>query len=150
MLARLRESVRRQAEAGETLVELIITIVIMGVIVVAFGTSIILAITMSAVHRDQASASAFLHNYAETLQTQYQPCTSAADPYATLLAGLPHAGFPSATAVVRTMTVDPSSGSTTFGSCPGADTGLQQVKLELASNNGMVDESLVIVLRSSP
>src|SRR2546427_3600503 len=80
-------------DRGETLLELVISILILGICVVAIGTSITLSVKMSAVHRAQSTASRFLHNYAEALQSSYLPCDgcSTQPDYVTPLA--PPAGF---------------------------------------------------------
>ncbi len=66
---------RVRADRGETLIELVISIAILGICVVAIGAGIIGTVMISTVHRDQADASTILHNYAEALQaTTYSAC----------------------------------------------------------------------------
>ena len=135
------------AERGETLLELIIAIAILGVCVVAIGSGIAVSITISAIHRNQATAQDSLHNYAELLQSSYTPCTATATPnYVGSLAQLTPPGFATPTAVVDYWV--PASGSFTHACPPGGDTGLQQVTLKLVSTAGNVSESLVVDLRS--
>ena len=140
---RLRDS----PEQGETLLELIIAITILGVCVVAIGSGIALSITISAIHRNQASAQDSLHNYAEALQNLYTPCTAASTPnYARSLVVPP--GFAPPTVVVDYWI--PTTGTfTTNHTCPATgDSGLQQVQLTLVSTAGNVSQSLVVALRS--
>jgi type II secretory pathway pseudopilin PulG len=135
------------SELGETLLELIIAIMILGVCVVAIGSGIAMSITISAVHRDQATAQDSLHNFAETLESSYIPCTGAPTPnYGRSLAQLTPPGFSAPTVMVDYWV--PATG--TFSStCPsGGDTGLQQVALTLVSTAGRVSQSLVVDLRS--
>ncbi len=74
-------------------------IMILGVCVVAIGSGIALSVTISAVHRNQATAQDSLRNYAETLQNSYTPCTATSTPnYATSLVAPP--GFAAPTVVV--------------------------------------------------
>lgn len=144
-------------ERGETLLELVVAIAILGICVVAIGSGIALSVRMSAIHRAQATASAFLHTYAETLEGNYTACTTSSSPnYA---AGLPHppSNFSKPNAVVAVVAYwDTASASfptastaTSSDPCPtGGDPGLQRVTLTLTSDDGYVSESLVVVLRN--
>jgi type II secretory pathway pseudopilin PulG len=142
---------RADPERGETLLELLIAITILGVCVVAIGSGIATSIAISVVHRNQAAAQDSLHNYAETLQSHYVACTSTTPPnYAALLAQLAPPGFSAPTATVQSWapTGGPSQTGAFVGGCPSGDTGLQQVTLTLISTTGRVSESLVVDLRS--
>jgi hypothetical protein len=122
-------------------------IMITGVCIVAIGSGIAMSISLSAVHRNQAAAQDSLHNYAETLQHSYTPCTATTTPnYATQLVAPP--GF-SAPIVVVNYWVPTAAAFTTNQACPAVgDTGLQQVALTLVSTTGKVSESIVVDLRS--
>src|SRR4051794_38013316 len=107
-------------ERGETLLELVIAIVILGVCVVAIGSGIAVSVKVSGIHRDQSTAGAFLHNYAETLQapSAYAPCTSASTPnYVTNLSLAPPGAFQSPTATVTYWNNSTSQFGTTT-TCP--------------------------------
>jgi type II secretory pathway pseudopilin PulG len=155
--ARIRPPIRLRrpdGDQGETLLELIIAITILGVCVVAIGSGIAMSITISALHRNQANAQDALHNYAETLQGLYQACTTAATPtafYTQSLAqlGPPGFGAPQVSVQYWMPTGGPSGTGAFAAACPGTDQGLQQVTLTLASTTGTVTESLVVDLRSS-
>src|SRR5664279_767957 len=56
-------------DEGETLIELIIAVAIMGIAVVAIVGGIATAIFMSDIHRKQATAGAYVRNYAEAVET---------------------------------------------------------------------------------
>jgi type II secretory pathway pseudopilin PulG len=139
---------RDNADGGESLLELIVAIAILGVCVVAIGAGITLSIKLSAIHRGQATANAFLHNYAETLQRSYVTC-SGGGALPNYVNGLPvPSGFASPTATVKLW--DPTSASfVPAGACPATDPGLQQVSMILDSTDGFVSESLVVVLRTA-
>lgn len=129
-------------DEGETLIELIIAMAIMGITVVAIVGGIATTILMSDIHRKQATAGAYLRNYAETLQGSYAPCTSGAYDYAALLTAPGGEQFDPPTAEVKYW-VDPSF---VIG-CPTTDPGVQQITLTLESKDKRAKESLVVVVR---
>jgi type II secretory pathway pseudopilin PulG len=140
---------RDDCDRGETLLELIIAIAILGVCVVAIGSGIAMSITISALHRNQATAQDSLHNFAETLQNSYIACTATTAPnyvQQLTLNQLVPPGWPAPTATVRYWLPATATFSPT---CPaGGDTGLQQVTLTQADSSGKVSESLVVDIRS--
>jgi type II secretory pathway pseudopilin PulG len=146
----MRSRLRWLEDRGETLLELVISITILGVCVVAIGTGIALSIKTSAIHRAQATASAFLHNYAAALQNSYRPCIGGNPPDYVSIAGLaaPSAEFSAPTATVRFW--DPNANPAAFSrtTCPATDPGLQEVTLTLDTTGGLVSESVVVILRS--
>jgi Tfp pilus assembly protein PilE len=135
---------RIDSESGETLLELVVAIAILGVCVVAIGSAIVLSIKMSAIHRAQATADDFLHNYAESLH--YSACSGGTPPNYVALASLPTPnGFATPQATVKFWNGTAFASST----CPGTDPGLQQVTLTLNSTDGFVSESLVTIVRNA-
>lgn len=145
-LSRLRE------QGGESLLELVVTILILGVCVVAIGTGIALSIKISSVHRGQATAQAFLHNYAEAVQGSYTACSGGSAPnYVSVASLAAPSGFNAPTASVRFWDKDANGGQGAFdtSTCPGTDPGLQQVTFTLNSTDGNVTESLVTVVRKT-
>ena len=132
-------------EGGETLLELVVAITILGVCVVAVGAGVVMSVRISTIHRDQATADATLHNYAETVVGSYQACAPTGPPnYPASLSLAAPAGFIAPTANVRYWN---AATSTFTDTCPSADPGLQQVTLNLTSNDRLVSESLVVVVR---
>jgi type II secretory pathway pseudopilin PulG len=81
---------RRRGEGGETLVELLIAIVIMGLVVGAVFATYATAATAAKSQRDFVTADAELRDYAEALQTASQSCT----PGATLVPAPPATPYP--------------------------------------------------------
>lgn len=146
-----RRTDRLRSDAGETLIELALTIVILGICSVAIGTGVALSAKISGMHRQQALADEFLHNYAETLQASpYQPCTSASPSYAT---GLPKPT--PGTWSVSQSAISYWNGTAFTSACPAKDQ-LQEVTLCLQTSStpttdckgALVNETLTVVLRN--
>jgi type II secretory pathway pseudopilin PulG len=127
---------RVHSERGETLIELLIAITILGVCVVAIGASVAGAVLVSGLHRDQADAARILHNYAEQLQGTYSNCATSYS-----LAQPP--GFQ-----VPSLDIAYWNGSGFQDNCPSPDQGLQRVTIGVTSVDGRVSDALTIVLRS--
>jgi type II secretory pathway pseudopilin PulG len=139
----------RDLERGETLVELLLAIVILGLaglaVLGAMGTSII----VSDGHRKETVSGAAVRAYAEQLQTKvaalgYVSC-AAPGSYAFGTVGYtPPAGYDASNTAVTYW----NRATKTFGTTCGTDSGVQAVTLEVhdkADNRGMV--SLTIVIR---
>lgn len=70
-----------RGEAGDTLIELLVTVAIMGLAIVFIVGGIAQAAMLSGLHRDQADVSAALASAAEYVKSlPYQPCGVGADP----------------------------------------------------------------------
>jgi type II secretory pathway pseudopilin PulG len=140
---------------GESLIELTVAIMILGIVVVAIGACLAFTVKASGIHRNQALADLYLHDYAEAVQADYKPCTgsppaTASSYISDLMAspiGAPN-GFATPTAAIAFWNSTPAAFATS-ASCPASDPGLQQLTLNLASNDGHVTESLVVVIRKS-
>ena len=136
-------------DAGETLVEVLVTVVILGLAGVAVTAGLALSAKASDMHRKETTGGAYVRTFAEAIQqyvataatTNYRPC-AAADYYTSRVSfGLP-SGF--------TATQDKalSVGPTGATSACTTDPGIQQVTLHIASSDGRAAESLTIVLRN--
>jgi type II secretory pathway pseudopilin PulG len=139
----------RTDDRGETLLELVVSIAILGVCVVAIGTGIALGIKTSSIHRAQATASAFLHNYGAALQNSYTPCSGGNAPDYVSIAGLaaPSADFAAPSATVKFWNPNGTPAAFSSTACPATDPGLQEVTLTLDSSDGFVSESVVVIVR---
>ena len=130
-------------DRGETLVELLVTIVLMGITVVAILGAVTNSISLSALHRKQATLGAYVRDFAEAVETQvdagYQACAPAS--HFTAVAPTMAAGY-SASATVKYW-----NGTSFQISCPASDQGLQQVQVKVSTSGGKVFEQLVVIVR---
>jgi type II secretory pathway pseudopilin PulG len=141
-------------DRGETLVELLVALVILGIAVVAIVGGLASSVLISDVHRKQAQAGVIVRDYAEALQAavtasqlNYAACP-AAPGYAPSAAALSATGFTVPSGYTAAASVQYWDGSSTFGSCPaGGDTGLQRVTLTVSSDDGRARQALEVVLR---
>lgn len=132
---------RAHGERGETLVELLVTVVIMGSAIVALVAGVATAVASSDTHRQDATAEGVMRSYAERVQnTAYSDCaTSYAPGYS-----VPPGWTATITSIQYLQSDDASYGST----C-SSDLGAQQITLHVVSphtKNG-ADQTLVVVKR---
>ena len=136
-------------DRGETLVELLIALAIMAITVVAVVGGLVSYISVSDIHRKQATAGAGVLDYGEAVQKSvttggYTACASPSSYAAAAVGYVPPAGYASAVQSVRYW-----SGSTWVSTCsPGSDVGLQRVSLQVASTDTRAVEITVVVLRN--
>jgi type II secretory pathway pseudopilin PulG len=133
-------------DQGETLIELIIAVAIMGIAMVSIVSGIGTSILMSDVHRKQATAGAYVRDYAEKVETYvagagYTPCAPAST-YTPSTVGfaLPSGGYSAAASAAL------SWNGSAWVAC-SADNGYQKVTLIISNNDGRASESLDVVLR---
>jgi type II secretory pathway pseudopilin PulG len=130
-----------RADRGETLLELVVALAIMSAAVVALVGGLGTSILMSDIHRKQATAGVLVRNYAEAVTATVDAggyptgCTPLATAYTA------PSGFSATVVSVRYWT---ASGWTS--SC-STDTGLRQLKLQVASVDSRAVEKLVIEVR---
>jgi len=142
-------------DAGETLIELIIAVAIMGIAVVAIVGGIATSIMMSDIHRKQTTAGAYVRSYAEAVQAyvaagnfdagaspKYGPSKVLPSSWATFLA--PNTGFNSPKISVQCWN------GTAFDNSCGSGTTVQKVTLTVSSTDSRASESLVVVVRKQP
>jgi Tfp pilus assembly protein PilV len=123
-------------DRGETLLEILLAVVIMGIAVVALMAGLTTSVLMSDIHRKQSTAGAYLRDYAEAVENSvaagnYLGCSNAAG-----YAAVPVTSFP-ATGYARSVV----SSSCAFGS------DVQQLTLQVRSTDGRASERLVVFVR---
>jgi type II secretory pathway pseudopilin PulG len=143
----VRQPARRQRDdRGETLVELLISLTILGTTVVALVAGIGTSIVVSDTHRKEAVAGAVVRSYAEAIEssvnagaTSYVACPTLAT-YGS--------GFVAPTGYTPAVTAVTYWNGTGFDatSC-SADFGVQQLSLKVTSADARATERLVLVIR---
>jgi hypothetical protein len=135
-------------DRGESLLEVLVAVSIMGIAMVAIVGSLVTGILVSDVHRKQATAGAAVRDYGEAVENEvavgggYVPCATAAS-YASPAGFVLPAGY-SKSVVAGSMRY--WNGSAWQTGCT-TDIGLQQLTLQVASDDGRASERVVVVLR---
>jgi len=135
---------------GETLIELLIAVAIMGITVIAIVGGFATSILMSDVHRKQTTAGAYVRDYAEAVEHyvavpgNFNATTS---PIA-LQTAVAADGFAAPTGFTAGVTSVQCWDDTAsvFGTCATGNT-VQRVTLSMASADSRASESLVVVVR---
>jgi Tfp pilus assembly protein PilV len=133
-----------QTDRGESLLELLVALVIMSVAVVAIAGSITAAVLYSDVHRKQATASAYLRDYAEAVEAAVAAggYTASCSPNYAAAYTAPAGYTPAITAVSFW------NGTSFPATCSAAgEQGVQRLTLQVRSTDGRAAESLALVLR---
>ncbi len=141
----------RRNERGETLVEMLVALIILGVAAVAILAGLQLSVTTSDIHRKQTTGGAYARSYAEAIQRyvasapdHYVACAGA-DVYAPVTVGfaaeLP-AGYTATQLPAKRVAPEGSAGP-----CSGNDTGVQQIDVTVSSQDGRAAERLTVILR---
>lgn len=134
-------------ERGETLVELMMAIAILGIAAVAILSGLLLSVKTSTVHRNEASGGAYVRSFAEAIQNYvdssgYVACASAASTYA----GVAVTNIPGT--YTKLVTAVQSWNGSSWGSCT-AD-GIQRLELTVRTTGDAThraEEKLTVILR---
>jgi Tfp pilus assembly protein PilV len=132
-------------DRGESLIELLVAVLIMGTAVVAVVGGLGTAIMMTDVHRKQAAVAAHLKIFAADLEsaiaatptTQYVNCATSAS-YPDYTPGPPYDA--------DVTQVQYWNGSSFVASC-ASDLGVQRVRLRVWSTDGRADQSVDVIIR---
>lgn len=134
-------------DSGESLLELLVAVTIMGIAVVAIIAGIGTGILVSDIHRKGATAGAVAHAYAESVARgvaggTYAGCATTAT-YATPPGFIATPGFTASVTAVRYW----NDTTKTFSSSCTTDGGVQKLSLRVASSDGRASETLDLVIR---
>lgn len=138
---------RRDDDRGDTLIELLVAVVVMGIAVVAVTGGIAVSIRMSDVHRKQAQAGAYIRDFAEAVENAVQASPSGYVACAAAGAYDSYYTVPSAAFTIPAPTPVRYWNGTGFDTTCGTDSGVQQLSLRIDSADQLVSETLVIVIR---
>ena len=138
---------RRASERGETLVELIVSVAILGVAAVAILAGLMLTAKSSDVQRNQATGGAYVRSFAEAIQNfvdsnGFRDCASAASAYGGVAVPDLPTGYAKAVTAVQSWT------DTGWGVCTGK--GIQRLDLKITTTGDAKhrsDETLTVILR---
>lgn len=141
---------RMKSEAGSSLAEVLVTIVILGVAISGIVAGLGSVSMSSDRNRKQVSADTVVRSYAEAIKKRvaiglYAPCATTSS-YSTPN-WTPPAGYANTT-IVSVQYWQPGSNSFTSGPCT-SDQGAQLLNLQSQSSDGRDQETLSIVVRTS-
>ena len=144
----LRRIRRRVAcQRGESLVELLITITIVGIAFTGILAGLATAINLSGRHRGQANADVVLVSAAESVKNQaYTQCASTSSYNPTSGVTLPSGWSASHLSITS---VRKWNGTSFVTTCPSTDQGLQLITITANTPDGNSTESVEIVKRQN-
>ena len=148
----LRGRLRAGSDRGETLVEVLAAVVILGIAGVAVMAGLMLSVKASDMHRKETTGGAYVRSLAEALQNwvaagHYATCATSAD-YLVSQVTSQVADLPSTYQLSMKDARSVSATGVAAAGCVAAnDTGVQQVELHVKSADGRADEKLTIVVR---
>jgi type II secretory pathway pseudopilin PulG len=141
---RAQDPDRAQGEAGESLVELLLTVLIIGIVFVAVIGALGTTIIASDLHRRQSSAEVLLVDALESVKRQaYVPCSSAGTGSYDATAGVT---VPDGWTVAVT-SVHGWNGVSAWVACPADDHGLERVTITVTSPGGATTNQADVVKR---
>ena len=156
-----RRRLHSRADSGETLIEIVVSIVILGIAAVAIVGGMTIAIHVSDQHRKEATAGSYVRDFAEAIDgyvnssaTAYQACSTLANAQSTYGSSYTApSGYAGSITAIAYLTSAGASGnpasSPVFGSSCVTDLGAQQLTIQVASTdpNKRAVETLVLVVR---
>ena len=143
-------SIRRtphRNERGETLIELVVAVAILGIASVAILGGLMMGVRTSVMHRNDATGGAYVRSFAEAIQTDvdangYKTCANATSGYAGVAVPDLPGGY------TKSVTAVQSWSGSAWVACT-AD-GIQRLDLKVATtgdNEHKADQTLTVVLR---
>jgi prepilin-type N-terminal cleavage/methylation domain-containing protein len=143
-----------RSDAGFSLVEIVITIAIVGVTFSAILGGLFASITVSALQRTEATADTAARSAAEVVKdSEHNPYSNCAGPGHYSLTGLsvPNGFSVTITDVAYWDGHPPAGGAVGFQpNCPGSDAGIQRITIAAASSDGQATETVQVIKRRVP
>jgi len=138
---------RLRGDAGETLVETLMSIVIMGLVATAIIGGLFMSVRASDYHRREATAESLIRAAAEQVKgATYASCAGTGS----YTLPTPPAGYASQVLSVEYWTGLGTPPNTFQSTCPTAgDQGLQRITLRMAATSGRDTETLALLKRKS-
>lgn len=137
-------------DRGETLIELLVTVIILAVAVVALVGGIATSIRMSDIHRKQAQAGVYVRAFGEAIET-YVSGGAVSNYTACAGTGAYSAAYPAhpdgGSAYVATITDVRYWNGSGFGTGCTTDKGVQEVSLKVSTSDNRVAETLDVIIR---
>lgn len=136
----------RTSERGESLIELLVSIVILGIGVTALLTGMGAAAVTSGYHTNQAQQVETIRNYVDAVQSApYVSCATSYEPSGYDAPPLKPAGYTMSAKVEKY-----ASGSGFSASCPTPDQGAQQVLVTIVPPDSRVRTEQFTILKRKP
>jgi prepilin-type N-terminal cleavage/methylation domain-containing protein len=139
-------------DRGETLVEVLVSIAVLGVAGAAILAGLQMSVAASDIHRKQTTGGSYARSYAEAIQAyvaadagHYVACAGAGA-YAPATVGFA-ADLPAGYSATHSVALRVPPGGSAPGACSGNDTGVQQIEISVRSADDRADEHLTILLR---
>lgn len=136
-------------DRGDTLIEIIVAVAILGLAAVAILGGLTLSVKVSDSHRKQANSSGFARDYAEAIEhyvgkaaNNYQKCATA-NVYSPSTVGFT---VPAGYTATQSAALTWSTGQSQWLACT-TDPGVQRVTLTVASNDARATDTLRVILR---
>jgi Tfp pilus assembly protein PilV len=138
-------------QRGETLIELLVTVSIMGIAFIGILAGIGVTFVASDSHRQAATAEGVLRNYAERIQdptdVPYVTCATTSSYTTPIGFALPAAGWTaSVTSALWWQGNTPPTFLATLATCPSSDKGLEQLTLTVKSPTGLHQATATVVI----
>ncbi|MFC7495969.1 MULTISPECIES: type IV pilus modification PilV family protein [unclassified Nocardioides] len=144
--------VQWRSDSGETLVEVLAAVIILGIAGVAIVAGLQLSVQASDIHRKQTTGSAYARSYAEAIERwvaadagHYVECAGASAYTPALVGFAVPSGYDADHAAAKR--VAPDGGAA--GPCSGNDTGVQRIDITVAAPDGRAVEELTVLLRKA-
>jgi hypothetical protein len=137
----------RASEAGETLAELVVTVAILGIAIVALVGGLATAILASDIHRDHASGDTIARSVAELVEGRNVPWVPSGNYPASTWSSVNTAGFNVSIINQQCWSDKDTSNPPAFGNCPGPDLGLQKLTVSVTPTDGKSSAELVTFLK---